>query len=143
MRSMIKGTLILAFILASGVWLNPGLREAFGLTVDDGHLIQRAYDDRISNIVVETDVLVTSVLPAIEQAPNQQVFLVELDSGLQLRVRHDLDAAPSVPVSPGETIRLRGEYAWSADGGVILGTHTDPDDSANGGWIEHQGKRYF
>ena len=143
MRSTVKGTLFLAFLVAMGVWLVPGLRDAFGLTVNGNHLIQQAYDDRISNIFVETEARVTSVLPTIEQAPNQQVFLVQLDTGLQLRVRHDLDAAPSVPVSPGETIRLRGEYAWSADGGVILGTHTDPEDTAEGGWIEHQGKRYF
>ncbi len=143
MKSLMKWMLVLLTLSSLGVWFNPTMREAFGLTINDAGLIQQAYSDRVSNIHVETDATVTLLLPVVEDLQRIQVFAIELENGHKLYVHHDLDLAPSVPVKPGALIRLRGEYDWSPDGGVIHWTHADPAGKRDGGWIEVQGRRYF
>jgi hypothetical protein len=67
---------------------------------------------------------------------------VELENGHVLRVMHDLQRAQRVPFSVGSSIRLRGEYDWSPDGGVLHWTHQDLDSERESGWILHEGRKY-
>lgn len=39
-------------------------------------------------------------------------------------------------------VEFNGEYAWSAQGGVIHWTHRDPGRGHVDGWIKHNGHRY-
>lgn len=139
----LKGFSILSLVLACSVWFSPGLREAFGLSLDDASLISQAYSDRVSNIMVETEAVVRALKPNLDDIERHQNFVIELENGHQLEVLHNLDLARGVPVKPGAIIRLRGEYDWTPRGGVIHWTHNDPAGEREGGWIEYQGRKYF
>jgi len=146
MKKLIKLTKLLALlavVCSLGIWLSPGLRAKIGLTADDSAMIERAYADHISNIVVETDAVVTLIKPDLEDLERSQVFVVTLDNGHRVEVMHNLDVAQGVPVRRGAKIRVRGEYDWTPQGGVIHWTHNDPTGQREGGWIEYEGKRYF
>jgi len=71
-----------------------------------------------------------------------QKFLVRLSSDITLLVAHNIDLAPRAPVSKGDQVTMRGEYAWNNRGGVLHWTHHDPKGKREGGWIEVDGKRY-
>ena len=71
-----------------------------------------------------------------------QKFLVRIANDITLLVAHNIDLAPRVPVSKGDFVTMRGEYAWNNRGGVIHWTHHDPRGKKEGGWIEVDGKRY-
>lgn len=143
MKSLLKGISILIVVFAGTVWFSPGIREAVGLSLNDASLIQRAYTDRVSNIWVETDATVKALRQNIEDIERHQNFVIELENGHRLEVLHNLDMAAGVPVRPGTLIRLRGEYDWTPQGGVIHWTHSDPTGQREGGWIEYQGRKYF
>ena len=55
---------------------------------------------------------------------------------------HNIDLAPRVPVAPGDSVELRGEYEWSPRGGVIHWTHRDPDARREAGWIRRDGRLF-
>ena len=71
-----------------------------------------------------------------------QKCLVRVANDITLLVAHNIDLAPRVPVSKGDRVVMRGEYAWNNRGGVIHWTHHDPRGKKEGGWIEVAGKRY-
>lgn len=60
-----------------------------------------------------------------------------------VKVSHNLELAPRVPISEGEEFIVRGEFAWNDLGGAIHWTHHDPDGRREGGWIEFGGRRYM
>jgi len=76
-----------------------------------------------------------------EDSPHQR-FVVELDNGHTLLVAHNLDLAGRVPLAERDLIRIRGEYEWNAQGGVVHWTHRDPGVGLKHGWIEHKGTVY-
>ena len=57
-------------------------------------------------------------------------------------VEHDLDVSKHVPLAVNNKIRIKGEYDWNEAGGVIHWTNRDINNTREGGWIEHNGKRY-
>lgn len=71
-----------------------------------------------------------------------QKFLIKIADDITLLVAHNIDLAPRVPVSKGDVVTMRGEYAWNNRGGVMHWTHHDPKGRRKGGWIEVHGKRY-
>lgn len=81
-------------------------------------------------------------LPDDNEGSRHQRFILELASGHSLLVSHNIDLAPRVPLSEGDRLTIRGRYEWNERGGVIHWTHHDPQGRRQGGWIEHQGRRY-
>lgn len=59
-------------------------------------------------------------------------------------VAHNISTSQRVPVKPGDTISLRGEYEYTEKGGTIHFTHKPKYNSRSGqgGWIEFKGVRY-
>lgn len=56
----------------------------------------------------------------------------------------NINIAPRVAVEVGTQVRVRGEYLWNLQGGIIHKTHRDQRSQTSGGWIEVMitGKRY-
>ena len=132
------GMLILISLAAS-----PAIMSAVFPPPDDSEQIRQAFQQRGSNLLVETEATVVRIFPDIEDTRTYQQFRVRLPNGHELMVMHDLDQALRVPLDVHDSIRLRGEYDWTSRGGVIHWTHDDPERQREGGWIELQGKKYL
>ncbi len=108
----------------------------------------QAYEAEQSDVLVEFDAVVTKLLSDDKEGDAHQRFIVRLpaEAGFDrtLLISHNIDLAPRVPVREGDSVRIRGEYEWSQQGGVIHWTHHNPNRNPRhpGGWIEHNGNRY-
>ncbi|MCG8464127.1 MAG: DUF3465 domain-containing protein [Xanthomonadales bacterium] len=75
--------------------------------------------------------------------PRHQRFILELSSGHTVLVAHNIDLAPRVEnLRVNSLLKIKGEYEWNEQGGVIHWTHHDPKGQHDGGWIEYRGQRY-
>ena len=130
-------------LLANRGDLLDALREQSAGPADgDEARVLRAYERRESDLWLELEGTVEKTLADDDHGSRHQRWLLRLASGHTLLVAHNLDLAPRVPLRPGDTIRLRGEYEWNERGGVIHWTHADPERRKPGGWIRLRGKTY-
>lgn len=98
---------------------------------------------RQSDVILEDAGVVVKILPDDQVGSRHQRFLLDIDeSDVTVKVAHNLDLAPRVPVRAGQRLRFKGEYEWNELGGAIHWTHHDPKQWRPGGWIEVDGKRY-
>ncbi|MEZ6195526.1 MAG: DUF3465 domain-containing protein [Planctomycetota bacterium] len=104
--------------------------------------IEALFRDRESGVVVETEGTVVTLLRDDNEGSRHQLFILKLATGITVKVSHNIDLAPRVPVEKGDRIRIRGQYEWNDKGGVLHWTHHDPGGRRPGGWIELDGKRY-
>ena len=104
--------------------------------------LAEAFRDKKSGVWVEAAAKVQRVLPEDNKGARHQRFIVRLLNGQTVLISHNIDLAVRVPVDVGSEVRFRGEYQWQKRGGVIHWTHVDPTKKRQGGWIEHNGKRY-
>ncbi len=104
--------------------------------------IASAFAQQRSDIMVEFAGQVARELNDDKDGTPHQRFIVELDNGHSLLIAHNLKLASRVPLEPYDPIRVRGEYVWNAQGGVVHWTHRDPGAGLKHGWIEHRGQRY-
>ncbi|MFN7020212.1 MAG: DUF3465 domain-containing protein [Phycisphaerales bacterium] len=129
--------------------VNPAARES-STSTDAGRDggIAALFRQRTSDTWVEAEGRIVKVLRDDSETDGgrnarHQRLLVELDTGVTVLLAHNIDAAPRVPAREGDPIRFRGEYEWSEKGGTVHFTHAPKHgNSIQGGWIEHQGKRY-
>ena len=101
-----------------------------------------AFRAQKSGVWVEAAGKVDRVLPEDKKGSPHQRFIVRLRSGQTVLISHNVNLAFRVPVDVGSEVRFRGEYRFQKRGGVIHWTHHDPTKKRQGGWIEHNGKRY-
>ncbi|MEM9208757.1 MAG: DUF3465 domain-containing protein [Pseudomonadota bacterium] len=85
---------------------------------------------------------VVSLLSDDEADERHQRLILDVRGGQTLLVAHNIDLANRVPVSLGDRLSLRGLFEWNPQGGLIHWTHHDPMGIEEGGFIEHNGKRY-
>ncbi len=104
--------------------------------------VTEAFQGRQSDVVVETAGRVERVLADDRDGSRHQRFVVRVDGQMTVLVAHNIDLAPRVPVVVGDSVELRGEYEWNAQGGVIHWTHHDPNGRRPGGWIRF-GERVY
>jgi hypothetical protein len=103
----------------------------------------RAFEQRTSNIQVEGQGVVQSVLSDDNDGSRHQRFIVALASGQTLLITHNIDLAPRVAgLRKGDVVSFSGEYEWNAKGGVIHWTHHDPSKRHPAGWIKHNDTLY-
>lgn len=95
-----------------------------------------------SDVVVTVYAMVKTVLPDDNDGSRHQKLILTLSTGETVLLAHNIDLAERVPCDPGDVLRVRGEYEWSAQGGVIHWTHRDPAGRHQPGWIEFEGTRY-
>ncbi|MEL6868967.1 MAG: DUF3465 domain-containing protein [Pseudomonadota bacterium] len=91
---------------------------------------------------VEVSATVYKVLPDDTRGSQHQRFLVRSPGGQSLLIAHNIDLAPRVPLSQGDTLLINGQFEYNDKGGVIHWTHHDPQGRHDGGFIELNGKRY-
>ncbi len=104
--------------------------------------VEAAYQQRLSGITVEITGRVEHLLPDDSEDSHHQRFILRLPSGHTVLIAHNIDLAPRVPVSPGDSVTVRGEYEYNERGGVIHWTHRDPESKRPGGWIRFHHREY-
>jgi len=104
--------------------------------------VTEAFRSHRSKVEVETGGRVLRVLPDDRQGSPHERFIVRVEGGPTVLVAHNLDLASRVPVAPGDSVELHGEYEWNPQGGVIHWTHRDPEGRHAAGWIRLQGQLY-
>jgi hypothetical protein len=92
--------------------------------------------------MVTLHAVVKKNLPDDNVGSRHQKMILELPSRHTVLLAHNIDLAKRVPARQGDTIRVKGEYEYSEQGGVLHWTHLDPAGRHEGGWIEHDGQRY-
>ena len=96
-----------------------------------------------SGVTLTADGKLEKVLDDYTNGEHDQQFLLRLPSGATLLVMHNIEVASRIPdLSPGETVRIHGEYEWNETGGIVRSTHRDPSGKYDTGWIEYRGQRY-
>ncbi len=86
---------------------------------------------------------VTGVLPDETTGPDgpHERFLLDLGGGVVVEVDHNLTLAPRVPVTPGSTVTVHGQFEPDPGHPVIHYTH-HATGSHEGGWVDLNGHRY-
>ena len=101
----------------------------------DGALAaQRAFEHRLSGVVLTVPGVVERVLDDDARPPRHQRFILRTSGGQTLLVSHNLELAPRAPVTAGDEVTVRGEYEWNDKGGLLHNTHARTRGGA-GGWI--------
>jgi Protein of unknown function (DUF3465) len=112
-------------------------------TQSDNSILQRAYNNRQSNLQVQGEGVVLKILSDDLEGSRHQRFILRLSSGQTLLVAHNIDLAPRISsLRRGDKVAFFGEYEWNAKGGVIHRTHHDSTGRYIGGWLRHDGKTY-
>ena len=101
-----------------------------------------AYARQQSNIMLEFEARVDRILPDDVNGTPHQRFILQLDNGQTVLVAHNINLAARVPIEEWDVVRVRGEYEYNPQGGVVHWTHRDPGMGIKHGWIEHKGIRY-
>jgi hypothetical protein len=94
---------------------------------------------------VECSGTVERVLRDDTRPPRHERFIVRVDgaSGQTLLVAHNIDLAPRAPLAAGDHVDMRGEYEWTAQGGVLHETHHATSARAtDAGWLRVRGVTY-
>lgn len=105
--------------------------------------LQQAFQNRQSDLQIEGEGIVVTVLRDDTKGSPHQRFLLRTSTGQTLLVAHNIELAPRiVDIAEGDRVRFYGEYEWNEKGGVIHWTHHDPRGKHPGGWLEHRGQRY-
>lgn len=136
--------------IALALWWDRGAPRAGAASADRGGAeveagrakIEKAFQDRLSAVMVEVEGSVDRTLADDNQGSRHQRFILRLPSDLTVLVAHNIDLAPRVPLEPGDRVALRGQYEWNEQGGIVHWTHHDPEDRRPGGWIRHRAREY-
>lgn len=110
---------------------------------EHSELLQKAYEERLSDIQVEGCGVVTKLLSDDLKGSRHQRFILRLAHGQTLLVAHNIDLAPRIDsLQKSDELCFSGEYEWNTKGGVLHWTHHAPTGRHAAGWLEHKGKRY-
>jgi hypothetical protein len=142
-KAVLIGTAVsvLAVIFASCA--NPGPATERRTATHDDSPIGRAFASGKSDVQVEGEGTVISILSDDVDGSRHQRFIVKLASGQTLLISPNIDVAPRIAgLKVGDRVRFNGEYVWNEKGGVIHWTHHDPQGRHVAGWVIHNGKRY-
>lgn len=142
MQSRLGRLIVLILVLAAGYLIVTYRSEPEPAGAAADARIVEAYEQRRSDLWVETAGTVERILADDLEGSRHQRFIVRLGNGHTLLVSHNIDLAPRVPLEVGNRIELYGEYEWNERGGVVHWTHHDPQGRRDGGWIRHHGKLY-
>ena len=108
-----------------------------------GDAVARAFEQRQNNVQVESEGMVSRILPDDNIGSPHQRFIVQLASGKTVLIEHNIDLAPRIDdLKVGDPVSFSGEYVWNEKGGLIHWTHHDPAGRHQAGWIKYNGRVY-
>lgn len=84
---------------------------------------------------------VSKLLPDDNSGSRHQHFLFTTPKGKVVKIAHNIDLAPYVPVKVGGEVEVKCEYIRSKPNDVAHWTHYDPA-GGEGGYIKYEGKVY-
>lgn len=117
-----------------------------GAQAPDDAAVCSAYNAGRSGVEVVAGGTVTQIfgVRAGRESPHEG-FLVRLNSGcsLVLRVEANTDFTGDIPLTPDESVVVKGEYEYYPSGGVIHWTHRDPRGRHENGYIVARGTMYY
>lgn len=121
----------------------PPNTVATEVAADAGDVLQRAFDERRSNLQVRGSGIVERILSDDNDGSRHQRFIIRTSTGQTVLIAHNIDLAPRVaPLAEGDRIEFNGEYEWNEKGGVIHWTHRDPQGRHEHGWIRRGGTTF-
>jgi len=113
-------------------------------TIGGEKKLWEAFQERRSDIFVESYGTVVKILSDDLKGSKHQRFILKLSTGQTLLISHNIDLAKRIErLKEGDGVTFRGEYEWNEKGGVVHWTHHDPQGHRKGGWLEYQGRRYY
>jgi hypothetical protein len=111
---------MLAVIFASCA--NPGPATERRTATHDDSPIGRAFASGTSDIQVEGEGTVISVLPDDADGSRHQRFIVQLASGQTLLITHNIEVAPRIGgLKVGDSVGFNGEYVWMKKAASSIG----------------------
>jgi hypothetical protein len=142
-RVLARAIAVLVILVAAFLQLRRGHSAAPKLSPHDPNAaLLAAAREHASGMEVEAYGRVARLLPVDTEGSRHQRFLVRIGDRLTILVAHNLDLAPEIPLGPGDSVALRGEYVWNERGGMIHWTHHDPAGRHESGWIDYGGRRF-
>ncbi len=130
-----------AFLVAAGCTRPGGAPASDG----GGAAIAALAQAHARDAWVECRGTVERVLRDDTSPPRHERFILRVagGDGETILVAHNIDLAPRVPLAPGDTVTLRGEYEWNPEGGVVHETHhATSARAASSGWVRAHGTTY-
>lgn len=119
------------------------LLQTFALENSDNNNLQRAFNNKQSDLQIQGGGVVVKVLRDDTKGSRHQKFILRSNAGQSVLVAHNIDLAPRLDgLKKGDTVEFYGEYEWNAKGGVIHWTHKDPGSRHISGWLKYQGRTY-
>lgn len=134
--------LTIIIIVGSIAWFKPTLFTSLAPAKNEFRLVEKAWQNQQSNVVVQVEGKVIVEFPDFKDLSTHQQFMIVLENNHRVLVSHDIGIAKPVNVGIGSVVRVKGEYDWTRDGGVIHWTHRDPEGRREGGWVELDGIRH-
>ncbi len=111
---------------------------------DGAEKIQHAFQNKLSNVQVQSSGKVEVVLADDNKGSRHQRFILKLSTGQTVLIAHNIDLAPRIPkLEKGDVVEFFGEYEWNEKGGVIHWTHKDPNKKHVDGWLKFRGEIYW
>lgn len=105
-------------------------------------VISKAYAQKRSGVIAEVEGRVTRILMDANEGPQQQQFVINLQDGRALLVKHSAGKSSRIPLAVDDRVTVKGTYYWSEPGGVLRWTSSETGSGYESGWVEHKGKRY-
>jgi hypothetical protein len=111
---------------------------------DDGRICS-LYAQGASHVEVLAEGTVVALMGTSSgRSGDHEGFLLKLNKqcDLLLRIEVNTSITGPVPLRPGESVEIKGEYDTDSTGGVIHWTHHDPEGRHVNGYLIAAGKTY-